>query len=82
MVVPSTQVFEMYPLGFMSLLGHLQRHGYSVRIINGLAVLQAGPMVYGFPTRITATIGPGTTGVINIDRVFTNISRPLITARS
>lgn len=33
-VVPSTQVFEMYPLGFMSLLGYLQRHGYSVRIIN------------------------------------------------
>ena len=25
-------------------------------------------MVYGFPTRITATIGPGTAGVINIER--------------
>ena len=33
-VVPSTQVFEMYPIGFMTLLEYLQRHGYSVRIIN------------------------------------------------
>jgi B12-binding domain/radical SAM domain protein len=33
-VIPSTQIFEMYPIGFMTLMGHLQRHGYSVRIIN------------------------------------------------
>jgi len=33
-VVPSTQVFEMYPIGFMTMLAHLERHGYSVRIIN------------------------------------------------
>lgn len=33
-VVPSTQVFEMYPIGFMTILEHLQRHGYSVRIMN------------------------------------------------
>ena len=33
-VIPSTQVFEMYPVGFMTLQAHLQRHGYSVRIIN------------------------------------------------
>lgn len=42
--------------------------GSAVGQINALAVLQAGPMVYGFPTRITATIGPGTAGVINIER--------------
>lgn len=42
--------------------------GSTVGQINGLAVLQAGPMIYGFPTRITATIGPGTAGVINIER--------------
>ncbi len=41
--------------------------GSTVGQINGLAVLQAGPMVYGFPMRITATIGPGTAGVINIE---------------
>jgi len=33
-VVPSTQIFEMYPIGFLSLLEYLQRHGHSVRIIN------------------------------------------------
>ncbi len=33
-VVPSSQIFEMYPIGFMSLRGYLQKHGYSVRIIN------------------------------------------------
>ena len=33
-VVPSTQIFEMYPIGFMTILEYLERHGYSVRIIN------------------------------------------------
>ena len=33
-VVPSTQIFEMYPIGFMTILGYLQSHGHSVRIIN------------------------------------------------
>ena len=33
-VVPSTQVFEMYPIGFLTLLTHLQKHGHRVRIIN------------------------------------------------
>ncbi len=33
-VVPSTQIFEMYPIGFMTILEYLQRHGYFVRIIN------------------------------------------------
>jgi len=42
--------------------------GSVVGQINGLAVIQAGPMIYGFPTRITATIGPGSAGVINIER--------------
>jgi ATP-dependent Lon protease len=42
--------------------------GAEVGQVNGLAVLSAGEMVYGFPARITATIGPGTAGVINIER--------------
>ena len=33
-VIPSTPVFEMYPLGFVSLSQYLDRHGYDVRIIN------------------------------------------------
>ncbi len=46
----------------------VQTQGATVGQVNGLAVLQAGPLVYGFPARITATIGPGTAGVINIER--------------
>jgi B12-binding domain/radical SAM domain protein len=33
-VIPSTPVFEMYPLGFVSLSRYLERHGRDVRIIN------------------------------------------------
>lgn len=33
-VIPSTPIFEMYPIGFVSLLGYLEKHGYNVRIIN------------------------------------------------
>jgi ATP-dependent Lon protease len=47
---------------------NIHTRGSEVGQINGLAVMQAGPMTYGFPSRITATIGPGTAGVINIER--------------
>ncbi len=33
-VIPSSTVFEMYPIGFATLAAHLQRHGYRVRIVN------------------------------------------------
>jgi len=33
-VVPSTPVFEMYPLGFVSIVGFLEQNGYRVRIVN------------------------------------------------
>ena len=33
-LVPSTSIFEMYPLGFITLSEYLERHGLSVRIIN------------------------------------------------
>ena len=33
-VVPSTSVFEMYPVGFTSIGGYLERLGYKVKIIN------------------------------------------------
>ncbi|MCB1644678.1 MAG: AAA family ATPase [Pseudomonadales bacterium] len=42
--------------------------GTEVGQINGLAVTSAGPLVYGFPSRITASIGPGSAGAINIER--------------
>lgn len=33
-VVPSTPIFEMYPIGFASISKYLERHGLKVRIIN------------------------------------------------
>jgi B12-binding domain/radical SAM domain protein len=33
-VIPSTPVFEMYPIGFLTLAAFLRRHGYRVRIVN------------------------------------------------
>ncbi len=41
--------------------------GQLVGEINGLAVIHAGPIVYGFPSRITSTVAPGRAGVINIE---------------
>ena len=35
--------------------------------INGLAVVSTGALTYGFPQRITATIGPGNAGVVDIE---------------
>ncbi|MGH7163767.1 MAG: Lon protease family protein [Planctomycetota bacterium] len=46
----------------------LQTKGAVAGQINGLAVVHAGPITYGFPARITATIGAGSAGVINIER--------------
>lgn len=33
-LIPSTPIFEMYPIGFVVLSEYLGRHGYQVRIIN------------------------------------------------
>jgi len=33
-VIPSTPVFEMYPVGFLTLAAYLRRNGYRVRIVN------------------------------------------------
>jgi predicted ATP-dependent protease len=35
--------------------------------INGLATTRAGQLTYGFPTRLTATVGPGSQGAVNIE---------------
>jgi len=42
--------------------------GMVVGQINGLAVMTTGALTFGFPARITAAIGPGRAGVINIER--------------
>ena len=46
----------------------IQTKGETVGQVNGLAVTRAGPLTYGFPARITATIAPGHGGAINIER--------------
>src|SRR5690554_5936256 len=33
-VIPSSPVFEMYPIGFMTLSAHLQHAGFRTKIIN------------------------------------------------
>ncbi len=33
-LVPSTPVFDMYPIGFTTLMAHLQQAGFRVRIAN------------------------------------------------
>ena len=46
----------------------VQTSGKAIGQINGLAVVTAGPLTYGFPARITTSVGPGSSGVINIER--------------
>ncbi len=41
--------------------------GSVVGQINGLAVIAAGPLQYGFPARITASIGAGRAGIIDVE---------------
>ncbi len=62
--LPARRFREMIGRGVI----RVQTHGEAVGQINGLAVMSAGPLTYGFPNRITATIGAGTAGTINIDR--------------
>ena len=62
--LPARHFREMIAKGVIRV--HTQ--GHEVGQVNGLAVMTAGPLTYGFPNRITATIGPGTAGTINIDR--------------
>jgi predicted ATP-dependent protease len=45
----------------------IETSGTRVGQINGLAVIQAGPLTYGFPSRITGTVGPGEGGAVNIE---------------
>ena len=46
----------------------VETEGKTVGQINGLAVIQSGPLTYGFPSRITSSIGVGTSGTVNIER--------------
>lgn len=41
--------------------------GTSVGQVNGLAVADLGDYLFGWPTRITASVGMGTAGIVNIE---------------
>ncbi|MEM9405762.1 MAG: AAA family ATPase [Acidobacteriota bacterium] len=41
--------------------------GEIVGQVNGLAVMRAGTIKYGLPARITATVGPGDGGIVDIE---------------
>lgn len=45
----------------------IDTRGKVVGQVNGLATTSAGPLTYGFPARITTTIGPGHRGTVNIE---------------
>lgn len=45
----------------------IRTQGVHLGQVNGLAVIQAGPLTYGFPSRITCSIGPGRRGTINVE---------------
>lgn len=45
----------------------IETQGRTVGQVNGLAVIKAGMLTYGFPARITATIAPGHAGIIDIE---------------
>lgn len=62
--LPSRRFRELVANGTI----RVESQGAVVGQINGLATMHAGQMIYGFPKRITATIGPGMEGVINIER--------------
>ncbi len=41
--------------------------GMATGQVNGLATMTAGPLTYGFPQRITASVGPGSLGLVNVE---------------
>ncbi|MCP5023642.1 MAG: AAA family ATPase [bacterium] len=46
----------------------IETEGTCVGQINGMAVMKAGPLTFGFPARITASVGPGMRGMVDIER--------------
>jgi len=41
--------------------------GYKVGVVNGLAILDRGSSSFGTPTVISATVAPGTEGIVKIE---------------
>ncbi|MEM6706475.1 MAG: ATP-binding protein [Acidobacteriota bacterium] len=61
--LPSRRFQELIRKGTI----RIETTGDVVGQVNGLAVIGAGPITYGFPARITATISAGRAGLIDIE---------------
>lgn len=60
-LVPSTPIFEMYPIGFSTIAGHLAKCGYEVRIMN-LGGRMLGSRKFNVP-RMISKIRPAAFGI-------------------
>lgn len=60
-VIPSSPIFEMYPVGFLTLAAFLRRHGYRVRIVN-LALLMMRSRRFR-PERFLSRLRPSLFGI-------------------
>ncbi len=60
-LVPSTPVFEMYPIGFTTMAEYLERHGFRVRILN-LAVRMLNDETFD-PEALVKAVNPTAFGI-------------------
>ncbi len=60
-LVPSTPVFEMYPIGFTTMAEYLERHGFRVRIVN-LAVRMLNQDDFD-PEELVRSLNPAAFGI-------------------
>lgn len=62
--LPQERLLEMFRDGQLL----IDIKGSRVGQVNGLVIREAGQYSFGIPSRITATVSPGTAGIINIER--------------
>src|SRR2546422_11395301 len=62
--LPEEKLREMLKLGQV----FIDAKGHRVGQVNGLIIQDSGTHRFGLPARITATVSPGTAGIINIER--------------
>ena len=60
-LIPSTPVFEMYPIGFTTIAEYLERHGFRVKIIN-LAMRMLASNRFN-PEKLIASLNPLAFGI-------------------
>lgn len=60
-VIPSSPVFEMYPLGFVTLASHLRREGFRPRIVNLALLMMRDPRFD--PERFLSRLRPRLFGI-------------------